>query len=312
LPKGFTAVTVVATPTDSHAKAVITGATGLHTGNNTLLVKVTAENGDLSTNTITIVVAASNDEWLTVDTDPQAAVGVIIATEDGATKTTTNASTAAQFTANGTGWGVNWTPYWLTNKAVALDAAKHLVIASGASATFAATGFAPNSEARVYLGTTLLGTFTASGTGALAGSVPIANTVAPANYTLTLSGFTSTYAARWVSIGITVKAGYVTKTITVTFAGTAATLAAAATKLLAPIPALVKGAGSVIIDIKGWAAGAKASAALTKLGTTRATAIKTALTKLKVVATYTTGYGGLEKATSKTSRGVITIKYAKP
>ena len=162
------------------------------------------------------------------------------------------------------------------------------------------------------MGTTLLGTFTASGSGALAGRVTIATTVAPGNYTLTVSGFTAAYTARWVSVGITVKAGYATKTITVTFAGTATTLAAAAAKLLTPIVALVKGAGSVLIDIKGWAAGAKVSAALTKLGTTRATAIKTAITKLKVAGTFTLGFGGLEKATSKTSRGVITIRYAKP
>jgi len=302
----------VATPTDSHAKAVVTGATGLKAGSNKVVVKVTAENGAIATNTITVTVAANNDQWLLLDADPMPAVGVIAASEDGTDIASTNASTASQFVSNGTGWNVTWTPFWLTNKAAALDASKHMVIASGASAQFTATGFAANSEARVYLGTTLLGTFTASASGALSGSVPIANTVAPGNYTLTVTGFTSAFLSRWVSVGITVKAGFVTKTITVTFAGAAATLAAAASKLLAPIPALVKGAGVVLIDIKGWAAGAKASAALTKLGTTRATAIKTALTKLKVVATYTTGYGGLEKATSKTSRGVITIQYAKP
>jgi outer membrane protein OmpA-like peptidoglycan-associated protein len=158
----------------------------------------------------------------------------------------------------------------------------------------------------------LLGTFTASGTGALSGTVAIANTVAPGSYTLTLTGFTASNTARWVSVGMSVKAGYLTKVITVTFATTTTVVSAAAAKLLAGIPALVKGSSSVKIDIKGWAAGAKASAALTKLGVTRATAIKTALTKLKVAATYTAGYGGLEKATSKTSRGVITITYAAP
>jgi hypothetical protein len=42
---GTTSVTVVATPTQSGATRVITGATGLVTGNNTVTVVVTAEDG---------------------------------------------------------------------------------------------------------------------------------------------------------------------------------------------------------------------------------------------------------------------------
>ena len=312
LPMGSTSVTVVATATESHAVVAVTGATGLKAGKNTVTIKVTAQNGAIATKTITINVAANNDQWLLVGTAPTATVGVIVAKEDGVSVTPVDASTASQVVINGTGWSTTWTPNSLANVATNLDASKHLVVASGASTAFAASGFAANSEARVYLGTTLLGTFTASATGGLSGSVAIANTIAPDNYVLTITGFTPGNTSRWVSLGFTVKAGYKTTIITVTFAGTAAVLAAAAAKLLAPIPALIKGSPIVSIDIKGWAAGAKASAALTKLGTTRATAIKTALTKLKVTGTYTVGFGGLEKATSKTSRGVITITYAAP
>jgi hypothetical protein len=316
VPTAVTSAAVVATPTDSHATVVITGDTGLHAGSNTLLIKVTAENGTMATKTITLLVAANNDQWLLVNSDPAAAVGVIIATEDKLTVAATDASTASQFVASATTWSVAWTPFWLTNLPANLDATKHLVIASGASATLAATGFAPNSEARVYLGTNLIGTFTASAAGALAGTVPIATTNKPGNYTLTVSGFTSNYTARWVSVRITVKAGYATKTITAAFAGAAATVPAAATKLLATLPKLLKGMTSILITIKGWAAGAKLTAQLTALGKKRATALQKAiaalLKKAKLVAKYTLAFGGLEKVKAKTSRGVVTILYAKP
>jgi hypothetical protein len=56
---GTTSVTVVATPTYSAATRVITGATGLVTGNNTVSVVVTAEDGVTTrTYTATVVVAA--------------------------------------------------------------------------------------------------------------------------------------------------------------------------------------------------------------------------------------------------------------
>ena len=55
---GTTSVTVVATPTYSAATRVITGATGLVTGNNTVSVVVTAEDGTTRTYTATVVVAA--------------------------------------------------------------------------------------------------------------------------------------------------------------------------------------------------------------------------------------------------------------
>jgi hypothetical protein len=316
VPTAVTSAAVVATPTDSHATVLVTGDTGLHAGSNTLTVKITAENGTIATKTITILVAANNDQWLLVSTDPAAAVGVIIATEDKLTVPATDASTASQFVASATTWSVAWTPYWLTNLPANLDATKHLVIASGASATLAATGFAPNSEARVYLGTNLIGTFTASAAGAITGSVPVANTNKPGNYTLTVSGFTTNYTARWVAVRITIKPGYATKVITAAFVGAAATVPAAATKLLATLPKLLKGMTLISITINGWAAGAKVTAPLTALGKKRAAALQKALVallkKAKLTANYTLGFGGLEKAKAKTSRGVVTILYAKP
>ncbi|MCX6496381.1 MAG: hypothetical protein NTW23_03510, partial [Rhodoluna sp.] len=68
LENGVTSVTVVADPSDTNANAVITGATGLITGTNTLTVVVTAENG-VATNTyaVTLLVAEpafSNDTSL--------------------------------------------------------------------------------------------------------------------------------------------------------------------------------------------------------------------------------------------------------
>jgi hypothetical protein len=312
LPKGVTSVTIVATPTESHARAVISGNTGLKAGANNVVIRVTAENGDVAVNTIVVTIAANNDEWLLVDSDPATAFGAVAATLDGEDAPAALASTAAQLVANGTGWSVNWNPFWLNAKATTLDATKRLVLAQGGSAVFNGTGFAPNSEARVYLGTLLLGTFTASAGGAITGTVAISATQAVGNYTLTITGFDTKFLARWVSVGMNVKVGYLTKVYTVVFKTTASAVDAAAAKILAAIPTLVKGAGSILIDIKGWAAGAKISTTLTKLGTTRATNIKTSLTKLKVVATYTVGFGALEKATSKTSKGVITVKYAKP
>jgi outer membrane protein OmpA-like peptidoglycan-associated protein len=111
---------------------------------------------------------------------------------------------------------------------------------------------------------------------------------------------------------MSVKTGYLTKVYTVIFKTTGKTVDSTAAKVLAAVPKLIKGYTSVLVDIKGWAAGSKISSTLTKLGVSRATAIKTSLTKLKVVATYTTAFGALEKSTSKTSKGVITVKYAKP
>ena len=312
LPKGVTSVTIVATPFESHARAVVSGNTGLRAGPNNVVIRVTAENGDVAVNTIVVTIAANNDEWLLVDTDPATAFGAVAAALDGATTAATLASTAAQLIANGTGWSVNWNPFWLTKKAVNLDATKRLVLAQGATAVFNGTGFAPNSEARVYLGTLLLGTYTASATGAITGTITIAAAQKVGNYSLTITGFDAKFLARWVSVGMNVKLGYVTKVYTVVFKTTTTAVDAAALKILTPIVALVKGAGSILIDIKGWAAGAKISTTLTKLGTTRATAIKTSLTKLKVVGTYTVGFGALEKSTSKTSKGVVTVKYAKP
>jgi len=56
---GTTSVTVTATPTDSHASVTsVTGNTGLVTGNNTVQVEVTAENGSTQLYTVTVVVSA--------------------------------------------------------------------------------------------------------------------------------------------------------------------------------------------------------------------------------------------------------------
>ncbi|NBS62053.1 MAG: hypothetical protein EBT26_08475, partial [Microbacteriaceae bacterium] len=64
---GTTEVTVIADPTDPDAVALVTGSTGLKTGNNTLTVDVTAANGATAKYTVTIVVsgpAFSNDTSL--------------------------------------------------------------------------------------------------------------------------------------------------------------------------------------------------------------------------------------------------------
>jgi hypothetical protein len=312
VPKGVTAVTIVATPTDSTATVLVTGNTALKAGANVVSVKVTAQNGAIALNRITVNVAASNDAWLLVDADPGAAFGAVIATEADANVTSTIASTATSFIVNGTGWSVTLNPIWLNNKAVALDATKKLVVAAGGSISISATGYAPNSEVRAYVGTTLLGTFTAAANGAVTGTIKIPETQKVGSYVVTLTGFSPSFKARWISVGFNVKAGFATKAITITFTGTATAVSTTAAKTLATIVTLVKGAGLVLIDIKGWAAGAKISTTLTKLGVTRATNTKASLVKLKVVATYTTGFGALEKATSKTSRVVITVKYAKP
>jgi outer membrane protein OmpA-like peptidoglycan-associated protein len=312
LPKGVTSVTIVATPAVSSARAVISGNTGLKTGANNVVIRVTAENGDVAVNTIVVTIAATNDEWLKVVSNPAKPFGTVAATLDGATTAVTLASTTSQLVVNGTGWNVKLSPYWLNKKATTLDSSKRLILAQGANALLSAGGFAPNSEARVYLGTTLLGTFTASATGTIAGTVTISATQKAGSYTLTITGFDAKFLARWVSVGMSVKTGYLTKVYTVIFKTTGKTVDSTAAKVLAAVPKLIKGYTSVLVDIKGWAAGSKISSTLTKLGVSRATAIKTSLTKLKVVATYTTAFGALEKSTSKTSKGVITVKYAKP
>ena len=64
LANGVTSVTVVAEPTDTDAVAVVTGATGLTTGTNTLTVVVTAANGTSTTTyTVSLVVAGLGGEF---------------------------------------------------------------------------------------------------------------------------------------------------------------------------------------------------------------------------------------------------------
>ena len=64
LANGVTSVTVIAEPTDTGAVAVVTGATGLSTGTNTLTVVVTAANGTSTTTyTVSLVVASLGGEF---------------------------------------------------------------------------------------------------------------------------------------------------------------------------------------------------------------------------------------------------------
>ncbi|CAN2210738.1 SbsA, Ig-like domain containing protein [Candidatus Nanopelagicaceae bacterium] len=78
VPNGTTSVTVVTTTTDAGATAVVTGDTGLTTGNNTVTVVVTAADGVTAiTTTFTVVVAApgaSTDATATFTVDGQAQV----------------------------------------------------------------------------------------------------------------------------------------------------------------------------------------------------------------------------------------------
>lgn len=62
---GIDSVTVVATPTSNLATRVISGATGLLTGNNTIQVVVTAADGTTRTYSAGVVVSASSDTALT-------------------------------------------------------------------------------------------------------------------------------------------------------------------------------------------------------------------------------------------------------
>jgi hypothetical protein len=60
VPAGTTSVTVVGTPNSSSASVSVTGATGLVTGNNTVTVKVTAEDGNFVNNTFTVRVLSDD------------------------------------------------------------------------------------------------------------------------------------------------------------------------------------------------------------------------------------------------------------
>ena len=60
VPAGTTSVTVVGTPNLSSASVSVTGATGLVTGNNTVTVKVTAEDGNFVNNTFTVRVLSDD------------------------------------------------------------------------------------------------------------------------------------------------------------------------------------------------------------------------------------------------------------
>jgi hypothetical protein len=312
LPKGVTSVKITTAVSEAKAKVAITGGAKLKPGNNTVLVKVTAENGQVATNTITLVVATNNDPWLNISTDPNQAFGTVSATDGETTTTATFASTKTKMTVKGVGWLLSWTPYWLTKKAVALDASKNLVTTAGASAALSATGFMAKSEVRVYLGTALVGTLISGSTGAVAGSIVIPSTLSPGQYSLTVKGFSSVYTARSISVGMAVKLGYVTTEFVVSFAEPGVIVTPEASATLTSIANLVKGSGSTLIDIKSWVAGSVATTAIKKLGTSRATAIKTALTKLKVAATYTAIFGSLETLGSSSARTVITVRHAMP
>jgi hypothetical protein len=68
LDNGVTSVTVVAEPSDPAATAVVTGATGLGTGTNTLTVVVTAANGTSQTTYTVSLVVANLDSQFSNDT----------------------------------------------------------------------------------------------------------------------------------------------------------------------------------------------------------------------------------------------------
>jgi hypothetical protein len=64
IPSGTTSVAVTAIPSDSAASVVVTGATNLVLGDNTLTVVVTAEDGSNTTSTVTLNVLANDDTSL--------------------------------------------------------------------------------------------------------------------------------------------------------------------------------------------------------------------------------------------------------
>jgi hypothetical protein len=64
IPSGTTSVAVTAIPSDSAASVVVTGATNLVLGDNTLSVVVTAEDGTTTTSTVTLNVLANDDTSL--------------------------------------------------------------------------------------------------------------------------------------------------------------------------------------------------------------------------------------------------------
>jgi len=64
IPSGTTSVAVTAIPSDSAASVLVTGATNLVLGDNTLTVVVTAEDGSNTTSTVTLNVLANDDTSL--------------------------------------------------------------------------------------------------------------------------------------------------------------------------------------------------------------------------------------------------------
>jgi hypothetical protein len=64
IPSGTTSVAVTAIPSDSAASVVVTGATNLVLGDNTLTVVVTAEDGTTTTSSVTLNVLANDDTSL--------------------------------------------------------------------------------------------------------------------------------------------------------------------------------------------------------------------------------------------------------
>jgi hypothetical protein len=71
---GTTSVTVVGTPNSSSATVLVTGATGLVTGNNTVTVKVTAEDGTIATNTFVVHVRSDDTSLSTFTVNSTAVV----------------------------------------------------------------------------------------------------------------------------------------------------------------------------------------------------------------------------------------------
>jgi len=72
LSNGTASVVVVATPTDSNATAVITGDSSLSTGDNTLTVEVTAEDGTKRTYSVTLHVKNNNTDLSVFTVDDSA------------------------------------------------------------------------------------------------------------------------------------------------------------------------------------------------------------------------------------------------
>jgi hypothetical protein len=244
---GTKSVQAVGVPNDAKATGrVQSGDTNLTAGDNTLVVRITAEDTAVFADyRVTLRVVTSNDQIFKPVTSPVIAAGKGFATVAGVSSNTTVTTSSPNVSVQGTNFGSLFTAFGLDGKTIALSTLKQQTIQIGGAISISASGFGSNLPVSVYAysGTKsfLLGSIVAGPSGAVNGKLGIPTGVAVGDARILVSGFAANKSdVLSIGLGVKVKAGFTTLTIAVKAIPLTGKIPAAGTKALAVISTKVK------------------------------------------------------------------------